>query len=141
MRQVIEVGETAAGTVIATSSGVRWFTSLLGLVFSLVSFGFRLGEARLKLFQSQRQLSVVDFLRLATELSAPDFGYDRLKLLVSDRQLVTFGAEPIALGDKSGMVGKLSGEQRAQRLHIIGKYVTDTRHRLRRLTEDEPSCC
>jgi hypothetical protein len=62
--------------------GTRSSTGLLGFVFSLVSLGLRLGETRLKFFQSQLQLIVVDFLRLATEVSAPDFSYDRLKALI-----------------------------------------------------------
>ena len=132
----------------STPSGVRGFAGLLGLVLRLVSFGLRLGEARLKLFQRQRQLIVVDFLRLATEVSAPDFGDDRLKALITGRQLVTFAADRITLanggvplGDSSGMAGKRGGELRAQRADIVGKYVADVRHDPRRVAEDEPGCC
>jgi hypothetical protein len=145
MRQVIEVGGTAARAALATPSGVRGFTGLLGLVFSLISFGFRLGETGLELFQHQRQLIVVDFLRLATERSAPDFGYDRLKATIAGLQLVTLGADRITLidGGITFVDGRitLGDKLRAQRVDIVGKYVADVRHSPYRLAEDEPCCC
>ena len=145
MRQVIEVGETTA-TALTIPFGPRGLTGLLGLVFSLVSFGLRLSEARLELFQRQRQLLVVDFLRLATEVSAPDFGQDRLKALIARLQSVMLGADRIALahggialtdggitlGDNGGMVSKRGIELRAQRVDVVRKSVGTRHHGARR---------
>jgi hypothetical protein len=50
-------------------------------------------------------LIVADTLRLAAEVGAPDLGNDRLKPLVTSRQLITLGDNRVALGNDHVALG------------------------------------